>query len=114
MKGLMMIFSPNALWYANVAPLISLTVAPAACFVALFFFDSPPRDWTLIFVYGMALSVWSYPVTVALGGISALKAYKAGDYDRMFNWTLCTYSSVASFLICIAVVVIHDSLESLG
>jgi len=91
----------NLLLAANVVPVVGLAAAPLLCMMTPFLFDSPDSVRNP-FVYGMALAVWSYPVTAGVGGFLALRAYRAGDARRLLRWTLCAYSSVAAFFACAA------------
>lgn len=87
---------------ANVFPVLGLVAAPLLCMMTPFLFDSPDSVKNP-FVYGMALAVWSYPLTAGFGGVLAVKAYRAGDLHRLWKWTLCAYSSIAAFFACAAV-----------
>jgi len=86
---------------ANKVALLGLVLAPMMFFLSLFFFDDPSSA-SNPFAWGMAVAVWSYPFTVGFGGLRALRAYQAGDFNGLTRWTCLTYSSLAAFLVSFA------------
>jgi hypothetical protein len=86
-------FAMFALAAVNVLALIGILASPLLFYVSLFLFDNPTAGSEPV-ILGMALVLWSYPVTAGIGGVMALRAYKVRDGKRLLWWTLCSISSV--------------------
>ena len=93
-----------ALAVIDVLALVGILASPLLYFASIFLFDNPTPE-SLPLIYGMALALWSYPVTAGLGGVMGLRAYKARNLRRQLWWTLCAISSV--LLIAVAVLLLN-------
>ncbi len=102
-------FPASLLLIANVIVLIGLLATPMLWFLSGFLFDDP-RSTRNPLVIGMALALWTYPITAGLGGYLALKSHKAGDLRKMLLWSLCAYSSIGLFLMCMAIAILMEAL----
>ena len=92
-------FVTGGLALVNVLALAGILASPFLYFASIFFFDSPASSNNPL-LWGMALGIWSYPVTAGLGGVMGLKAWKAGNERSLFLWTLCSISSLAFLAVC--------------
>jgi hypothetical protein len=72
--------------------LIGLLASPVGLFASMFLFDAPGSFNPV--VIALALGLWSFPVTAAMGGINGIRGWRARNLRSALGWTALAYSSV--------------------